>query len=119
MTPEDFFQDRVVARELFDAVLALMRGVGTFDMRISKSQIALKRRRDFAWMWCPDLYLRGHRLAPLVLSLSLPLPDTASRWKEIVEPSPGRFMHHLEVHALSEIDEEVRSWLQQAYAFAA
>ena len=41
LTPEDFFQDRVVARELFDAVLALMRGVGTFDMRISKSQIAL------------------------------------------------------------------------------
>jgi len=119
MTPEDYFQGRVVARELFDAVLAEMRGVGKFDMRISKSQIAFRRRRGFAWMWCPDLFLRAHRFAPLVLSLSLPLPDPAPRWKEIVEPSPGRFMHHLELHARSDIDDEVRLWLQQAYAFAA
>lgn len=40
----------------------------------------------------------------------------ATRWKEIVEPSQGRFMHHLELHGVGNIDDEVRRWLEEAYA---
>jgi hypothetical protein len=41
------------------------------------------------------------------------------RWKQIVEPAPGRFTHHLELHTASEIDDEVRRWLQEAWEAAA
>ena len=118
MTLEEFFEDRHEARELSDAVIAMMADLGGFETRISKSQIACRRRRDFAWLWCPDQYLRGPMLATLVLSISLPHRDPSSRWKEVVEPSPGRFMHHLELRNRSDLDDQVLDWLRQAYAFA-
>ncbi len=115
MTLEDFFKGRGPARDLFEAILALLAGLDRCEMRITKSQIAFRRARDFAWIWCPDRYLQGHRVAPLVLSLSLPARDPSPRWKQIVEPAPGRFMHHLELHAVADVDGQVRDWLQQAY----
>jgi hypothetical protein len=62
----------------------------------------------------PDRYLRGGH-APLVLTLSFARADHSPRWKQIVEPAPGRFTHHLELHAESEIDDQVRGWLQGAW----
>lgn len=32
--------------------------------------------------------------------------DTSPRWKEIVEPKPGRLTHHLELYSTSEMDDE-------------
>jgi hypothetical protein len=37
----------------------------------------------------------------------------------VVEPYPGRFIHHLELYATSDIDNEVRKWLQEAWTAAA
>jgi Domain of unknown function (DUF5655) len=56
--------------------------------------------------------------APLVLTLSLRRRDLSPRWREIVEPAPGRFTHHLELRSTADIDDEVRSWLQEAWAAA-
>jgi hypothetical protein len=41
-----------------------------------------------------------------------------ARWKEIVEPTPGRFMHHLELHVETDIDDEVRRWLVEGWSAA-
>jgi len=38
----------------------------------------------------------------------------APRWKQVVEPAPGRFMHHLELRTVEDIDERVRGWLREA-----
>jgi hypothetical protein len=66
----------------------------------------------------PGTYLRG-RHAPLVLTLSFRHRDPSPRWKEIVEPKPGRFTHHLELYSATDIDDEVCSWLQAAWEAAA
>ncbi|NTU80389.1 MAG: hypothetical protein HGA45_13600 [Chloroflexales bacterium] len=66
----------------------------------------------------PDRYLRG-RTAPLVLSIGLPWRDQSPRWKQVGEPYPGRFMHHLELYDPAEVDDEVRTWLRQAWEAAA
>jgi hypothetical protein len=87
-------------------------------MRVSKSQIAFCRSKDFAWVWIPDRYLHG-RPAPLVLSLSFAERNNSPRWKEIVEPYPGRFMHHLELRSEAEIDGEVKGWIREAWEAAA
>ena len=87
------------------------------EIRVSKSQIAFRRRRAFAWVWVPQRYLRG-RQAPLVLTLSFARKDESPRWKEIVEPNPGRFTHHLELRTSTEIDDEVRGWLKEAWETA-
>jgi hypothetical protein len=40
--------------------------------------------------------------------------DGSPRWKQVVEPAPGRFMHHLELCTGVELDGEVLGWLREA-----
>ena len=56
---------------------------------------------------------------PLVLSFCLIHRLASGRIKEVVEVRPHRFMHHLEVRAADDIDDEVRIWLAAARADAA
>lgn len=118
MTPSEFFSGHDESRQIFDALRDVINTIGSAEVRVTKSQVAFWRRRGFARVWMPDVYLgRGH--APLVLTLSFRHRDPSPRWKEIVEPSPGRFTHHLELRAVTEIDDQVRDWLQQAWVDAA
>ena len=117
MTLDDFFTDYPESRRIFDALQAAIESLGPVDIRVTKSQIAFRRRRAFAWAWAPDRYLRGKH-APLVLTLSFTRRSDSPRWKEIVEPAPGRFTHHLELHSQADIDDEVQCWLREAWEAA-
>ncbi len=68
-------------------------------------------------MWVPGMYLRGDQ-APLVLTLSLTRKSSSNRWKQVVEPTKGRYTHHLELRSADEIDHEVRAWLHEAWSEA-
>lgn len=118
MTLDEFFDGYEQSRPIFDKVADEVESLGGGELQISKSQIAFRRRRPMAWVWIPGRYLRG-RGAPLVLSIALRRRDSSPRWKEIVEPAPGRFMHHLELYAASEIDLEVVERLREAWLDAA
>jgi hypothetical protein len=111
---DEFFAGRETARRIFDALVPSIHRLGPAGTRVSRSQVAFRRRRGFAWAWTPDRYLRGST-APLVLSLALRRRDASPRWKEIVEPAPGRFMHHLELRCVEDIDAEVLAWLREAW----
>lgn len=113
----EFFTGYEAARPLFEALRQAIDTLGPAELRVSKSQIAFRRRVAFAWAWVPDRYLRGGH-APLVLSVALRRRDDSPRWKEIVEPAKGRLMHHLELREVGEIDGEVYQWLAEAYAQA-
>ncbi len=113
ITLDEFFEGQELSRQLFDALRIMIEELGPVELRVTKSQIAFCRGRAFSWVWMPGKYLR-RKAAPLVLSVSLPGRDDSPRWKSIVEPAPGRFMHHLELYAIDEIDDEVRAWLQAA-----
>jgi len=115
MTLDEYFDGNDGSRQLFEALHTVIKSVGTVQMRVTKSQIAFRRRKAFAWVWIPGKYLRG-KVAPLVLSLSFHHKDKSPRWKEVVEPAPGRFMHHLELYSAHDIDNEVRTWLRNAWA---
>lgn len=117
MTLDGYFAGKDESHQLFETVHGMIRAMGAADVRVTKSQIAFYRRTAFAWAWMPGKYLRG-RVAPLVLTLSFRHKDTSPRWKEIVETSPGRFTHHLELYSTSDLDDEVKTWLQAAWAQA-
>ena len=53
--------------------------------------------------------------APLVLTILLRHRINSARWKQIVQPAPGRFTHHLELYDPAEIDEDVGTWLREAW----
>ena len=98
--------------ELLDRVRAAIRDLGPATEEMTKSQVSFRAGAPFAWAWAPAQYLgRG---APLVLTVVLPNRDESPRWKEIVEPSPGRFTHHLELRSVTEVDAEVAGWLAAA-----
>jgi hypothetical protein len=118
MTLDEFFAGYAESRAIFQSVGDAIAGCGAAELRVTKSQIAFYRRRAFAWAWMPGLYLHGN-CAPLVLTLSLRYRDSSPRWKEIIEPRPGRFTHHLELRSPSDIDDAVRSWLLEAWLAAA
>ena len=111
MTLDEYFEGNDRSRQLFEALRGVIESIGAAEIRVTKSQVAFRRRKAFAWAWIPGKYLRG-RGAPLVLTLSFRHKDSSPRWKEIVEPAPGRFTHHLELYSAGDIDDEVRGWLQ-------
>jgi len=117
MSLDEFFAGEVESRQIFNALRNAIDELGQAQMVVTKSQVAFRRQKAFAWAWMPGMYLRGKH-APLVLSLALRRRDNSSRWKEIVEPRPGRFMHHLELYSIADIDDEVRAWLQEAWTEA-
>lgn len=115
---DEFFQEYETSRPIFDALCGAINVLGPAEMRVTKSQVAFRRRAGFAWAWVPARYLRL-RAAPLVLTLALRRRDTSPRWKEIVEPVAEHFAHHLELYSVEEIDDEVRGWLREAWTEAA
>ncbi|MCE7937936.1 hypothetical protein DCC79_12435 [bacterium] len=113
-----FFGGRDAARGIFDAVRAAVEAAGPAEVRVTRSQVAFRRRRPFAWAWTPDRYLGpGH--APLVLTLSFAQRDPSPRWKQVVAPTPRRFTHHLELWSAADVDDEVRRWVRDAWTAAA
>ena len=117
MTLDEFFAGHADSWQLFEVLRSAIEDLGPVEMRITKSEVAFCRKKAFAWAWTPGRYLHGKH-ALLVLTLGFRQRDASPRWKEIVEPKPGRFTHHLELHSTTDIDDEVRTWLQAAWAAA-
>jgi len=114
ITLDEYFGGNEESRAFFEAVRRAVLEIGPAEVRPTKSQVAFRRRIAFAWTWMPEQYL--HRpAAPLVLTVDLRRRDDSPRWKQVVEPRPGRFTHHLEVNSTQDIDDEVRGWLREAW----
>ena len=113
MTPEDHLAGHPVALATYAAVRDLIEGMGGADVRTTKSQIAFRRRRGFAYLWLPGRYL-ARPGADVVLSVVLGRHDASPRWKEVVHPSLAHWMHHLEIHDAAEIDDEVAAQVREA-----
>lgn len=92
----------------------VVAGLGPATVRLTSAQIALRRRIGFAWLWLPGRWLARPR-AEVVLSIGLRTHVASPRFKEVVEPYPGRWMHHLEVHGIDQLDDEVAGWLASAF----
>ena len=80
---------------------------------MTRSQIAFRRRTGFAFVWRPGQYVTSD--VPAVLSIALPHEVASDRFKSVVHPSTGVWMHHLELREVGQVDDEVRGWLVEAY----
>jgi hypothetical protein len=110
--PEEHFAGHPTALAVYGVVRRLLDDMSV-EVRTSRSQVAFRRRRGFAYLWLPGRYLRNPG-PDVVLSIVLGRRDDSPRWKEVVRPSPGHWMHHLEVRDPAEIDDEVAAWLREA-----
>jgi hypothetical protein len=81
--------------------------------------VAFRRKKTLALVWVPGQYLKNRPTAPLVLTLSFRQPDPSPRWKQVVQVSPRRFTHHVELYGEQDVDQEIFQWLQKAWDEAA
>ncbi len=113
IAPEEFLDGNPLAAAVFERVRAILEPLGPVSIRVSKSQIAFRRRRGFAFIWRPSQYL-GDRGVDAVLSIALGRHDGSPRFKQVAHPSPLHWIHHLEIHDPRDVDEEVAGWLAEA-----
>jgi hypothetical protein len=113
---ERFFDEHPVGLSVHDRVVPLLDSFGPYDVRVTRSQVAFRRRSGFAYLWLPRRYLR--RGSDVVLSVALDRKVASPRWKEVAHPAAGTWMHHLELNAVEDIDDEVADWLAEAYRAA-
>ncbi len=90
------------------------------NKRVQKTQITFSNRHVFA---CVS-FARVKRKTELpmrfiVITLGLPAPLDSERVAVKTEPYPGRWTHHIVVNNPEELDEELLSWVREAYDFAA
>ncbi|GGK58642.1 DUF5655 domain-containing protein [Ornithinimicrobium pekingense] len=111
-TPEEHFAGNQVGLDTCARVLSALRSTHPdVTVRVSVSQVALRRRRGFAYLWAPGRYLH-HAAAPVVLSIASASRIPSDRFREVVHPGP--WMHHLEVTDADQVDDEVLGWLRAA-----
>jgi hypothetical protein len=113
LTPTTLFEGFPDGLALYRAVADAVAAVGEAEVRVTKSQIAFRRRRGFAYVWRPGQYVNNE--VPAVLSIALPHKVASDRFKEVVHPSAKVWMHHIELRNTAQVDDEVRAWLTEAY----
>jgi hypothetical protein len=117
MTPEELFTGHPESLAVCRAVQDAVARIGEAQVAVTRSQVAFRRHRGFAYVWRPGQYVRSD--VPAVLSISLPRQISSDRFKEVVHPSENVWMHHLEISTPTELDDEVLGWLAEAYQHAA
>lgn len=88
-------------------------------IKVQKTQITFSNRHVYA---CVS-FLRVKKKAELpdsyfILTLGLPYPLESARAAVKTEPYPGRWTTHLVISKMSDLDEELFSWVGQAYDFS-
>ncbi|HKP75238.1 MAG TPA: DUF5655 domain-containing protein [Longimicrobiaceae bacterium] len=95
-------------RALFDAVAAEIQALGPVTILPEKTRIAFQVRMSFAQLTPRRRWLDGH----VVLARRLESP----RFRSVQTFSPRNHLHVFRISSPSDIDDELRAWLAEAYA---
>ncbi len=115
-----FFDGHHNALPLYQAFESILyASFPNVNKRVQKTQITFYNRHVFA---CVS-FARVKRKAELkegfmVITLGLPGPLESARVAVKTEAYPGRWTTHIPVSSPEELDEELLSWIREAYAFA-
>ena len=116
-----FFEVMPGALPLYEQLLELVRQtVGTFSIRVQKTQITWSNRYVFACISFAKI--RPAKLRPqtyLVVTFGLDHRVESPRIDIATEPYPHRWTHHVLISAPEEIDGELIGWVREAYDFSA
>lgn len=120
MDTQMFFWEHQNAVELYRYLEELLYDIfPVVNKRVQKTQITFYNKHVFA---CVS-FARVKRKAELperylVLTLGLPYPLDSERLAVKSEPYPGRWTHHFVISRKEELDDEMITWIREAYAFA-
>jgi hypothetical protein len=116
-TIEGLFDGRPVSLLLFQEVRRFIESLGPVNIEATKTQVSFGTKRKFAWVWLPQIWIRKQPDSSITLAFSLDRQIIHDRIRQAVEPYPGRWTHHVVIEREPDLDEDVRGWLREAYAF--
>ena len=114
-----FFDAHPEALPLYEVLEEKIREIcPEMQKRVQKTQITFTGRYVFAAV----SFLRAKRKADMpdpfiTLTLGLPCPLVSERAAALTEPYPGRWTVHIVIGKKEEIDEELLSWVREAWIF--
>ena len=117
-TIEGLFVGRAEAFRLFNVIREYIESIGPVKIEPSKTQVSFGEKTKFAWIWLPQMWIKKQSENSITLTFSLRRSVKHSRIKSTVEPYPGRWTHHVVIEKESDLDEDVREWLREAYSSA-
>lgn len=115
-----FFDNRPNELEMYELLLNRLSESGCeYSIRVQKTQISLSNRYMFACI----SFARVKKKAELpshymVVTFGLNYPKNSDRIAVCTEAARNRWTHHVVIGSISEIDEELLGWLQEAYKFS-
>lgn len=115
-----FFDGRESAWPLYEALeKRLVDLFPAVRRKVQKTQISFSNRRIFVCASFARVKRKAELPDPyLVVTLGLSYPLDSERIAAKTEPYPGRWTTHIVIGSIDEIDEELLTWLSEAYAFA-
>ena len=114
-----FFDPHPEALPLYEVLEEKIREVWPeMQKRVQKTQITFTGRYVFAAV----SFLRAKRKADMpdpfiTLTLGVPCPMESERAAALTEPYPGRWTVHIVIGKKEEIDEELLTWVREAWIF--
>ena len=116
-----FFNEHPRAIPLYEAFEArLLSELEGVMIQPQKSQITLKNRRVFgAVSFLPARKAKDRPDPYITITLGLNRRESSPRIDQASEPYPGRWTHHLVIGSVEEIDDQLMTWVHEAYDFAA
>jgi len=120
LTPiQAFFEKSPSVKVLFDAlVIKVIDRFPTTTFKIRNSQIALVSSHPYAAVWLPTKEVKDHPLALLVLSFGCDHQIKDARIYESNNPYPNKWMHHILIEKIEDIDETILNYLALAHEFS-
>ena len=115
-----FFDQRQTLLPLYEAFAEKMAArFSDTKTKVQKTQITFSNRHVYACI----SFLRAKKKAELpasyfVFTLGLPYPLESGRVAAKTEPYPGRWTTHIVISEMSDLDEELFAWVEQAYMFS-
>jgi Domain of unknown function (DUF5655) len=108
LTLDEFFGDRSEQRQLYEALLGVVSRFGPLTVNVNKSRISFQGRVRFATV-------AGVTRSGLVCTFWLKHEVASPRITRVDLYPPSNYVHQFRLTDVSELDEEVTSWLRDAY----
>ena len=114
-----FFNGRQLELPLYEALFRRMEAeFPDASVKVQKSQISFYGRHLFGAASLPVRRKKNWPEHCIVVTIGLSYQLESPRVAVAVEPYPGRWTHHVLISAEEQIDDELISWLREAYEFA-
>lgn len=114
-----FFRDKPLELALYQALFQQMDAAfPQASVKVQKSQISFYGRHLFAAASLPLRRRKEWPKACILVTFGLSHRLASPRIAVAVEPYPNRWTHHVVISQAARIDQELLSWLEDAYAFS-